>query len=140
MLTGTRNGQVIVWHIPSGQRVQTLNDNGQSAHRDRITDLKLSPDQHFFVTTSADCTAKVWDANTKDLISVLRGHTREVNYIEILCFSLSKEFIITSILDNLCMCINQSIGSNWFKRSNNMFMASSNRTSSINNASCYDTT
>jgi WD40 repeat protein len=102
MLTGTRNGQVILWDIPSCQRIHTLNDNGQSAHRDRITDLKLSPDHSCVVTTSADGTAKVWDTNSKELISRLIGHKREVKkkqtkYIKIYFFYFS---------DNLCMCIN----------------------------------
>jgi WD40 repeat protein len=81
ILTGTRNGQIILWDIPSCQRIHTLNDNGQPAHRDRITDLKLSPDHSFIVTTSADGTAKVWDTNSKELISRLIGHKREVNKI-----------------------------------------------------------
>ena len=78
MLIGTRTGQVILWDIPSCQRLYTLNDNGKSAHRDRITDLKLSPDRSCFVTTSADGTAKVWDTNSKELISRFIGHKREV--------------------------------------------------------------
>ena len=78
MLTGTRSGQVVVWDIPSCQRIQSLTDNGQSAHRDRITDLKIAPDRLCFVTTSADGTGKVWDTNSKELISRLIGHKREV--------------------------------------------------------------
>ena len=78
MLTGTKNGQLILWDIASCQRLHTLNENGQNAHRDRVTDLKLSPDRSCFVSTSADGTGKVWDANTKELLSKLAGHKREV--------------------------------------------------------------
>jgi WD40 repeat protein len=78
IITGTRNGQLILWDIQSCQRILTLNDNGQAAHRDRITDLKLSPDRSCLVTTSADGTAKVWNTNSKELISRLIGHKREV--------------------------------------------------------------
>jgi WD40 repeat protein len=78
ILTGTRNGQLVLWDIPSCQRIHTLNDNGQNAHRDRITDLKISPDRTYVVSTSADGTAKVWDTNSKELISRLVGHKREV--------------------------------------------------------------
>jgi WD40 repeat protein len=109
VLTGTRSGQVILWDIPSCQRLHTLNDNGQSAHRDRITDLKISPDHSFVVTTSADGTAKVWDTNSKELISRLIGHKREVSRTK-LVFQES----ISYILDYLCMCINKSISRNWF--------------------------
>lgn len=78
MLTGTKSGQVVLWDIPTCQQILALNDNGQNAHRDRITDLKLSPDRTCFVSTSVDGTAKVWDANTKELITRLAGHKREV--------------------------------------------------------------
>jgi leucine-rich repeat transmembrane neuronal protein 1/2 len=77
-LTGTKTGQLVLWDIPSCQRIHTLNDNGQNAHRDRITDLKLSPDRLCVVSSSMDGTAKVWDTNTKELISKLIGHKREV--------------------------------------------------------------
>jgi WD40 repeat protein len=80
MLTGTRNGQLIVWNISTCQRLHVLNDNGQNAHRDRITDLKLSPDRSSFVSTSADGTGKIWDIHSKELISRLIGHKREVNH------------------------------------------------------------
>jgi WD40 repeat protein len=72
-----------------------LNDNGQNAHRDRITDLKLSPDRTCLVSSSADGTAKVWDANTKELISKLIGHKREVAKQKIFFLFLINYFIIT---------------------------------------------
>ena len=40
-LTGTKSGQLILLDIPTCQRINTLNDNGQNTHRDRITDLEL---------------------------------------------------------------------------------------------------
>ena len=79
ILTGTRNGQLILWNIPTCQRLHALNDGGQSAHRDRITDLKISPDRSYLLSTSADGTAKVWDTNSKELISRFVGHKREVS-------------------------------------------------------------
>jgi WD40 repeat protein len=78
MLTGTKSGQIVLWDIPSCQCLHTLHDNGQHAHQDRITDLKLSPDRSTIVSASADSTAKVWDTNTKELISKLIGHKGEV--------------------------------------------------------------
>jgi WD40 repeat protein len=78
IVTGTKNGQLILWDIASCQRLHTLNDSGQNAHRDRISDLKLSPDRSCFVSTSIDGTGKIWDANTKELLSKLIGHKRDV--------------------------------------------------------------
>ena len=80
-LTGTKSGQLILLDIPTCQRINTLNDNGQNAHRDRITDLKLLHDRKCFVSTSADGTAKIWDATSKELISKLAGHKREVSRV-----------------------------------------------------------
>ncbi|CAF0944400.1 unnamed protein product [Adineta steineri] len=100
MLTGTRNGQVILWDIPTCQRLHTLNDNGQSAHRDRITDIKLSPDRSCVVTASADGTGKVWDTNSKELISRLIGHKREITCV---CVSTNQLVATGSKDQNICL-------------------------------------
>ena len=136
ILTGTKTGQLILWDIASCQRLHTLTDSGQNAHRDRITDLKLSPDRSCLVSTSVDGTGKVWDSNTKELISKLIGHKREVKYSQIVFFM--KKFLFFSS-DYLLMYINKSISCNWFERSKYMFMAFTNRTNRINYACWYDT-
>ncbi|CAF2152127.1 unnamed protein product [Rotaria magnacalcarata] len=100
ILTGTRNGQVIVWDVVSCQQIQTLSDNGQIAHRDRITDIKLSPDRSYFVTASADGIAKVWNANTKELISRLVGHSREITCI---CVSTNQLVGTGSRDETICL-------------------------------------
>ncbi|CAF4532400.1 unnamed protein product [Rotaria sp. Silwood1] len=99
-LTGTKTGQLILWDIPTCQRLHTLNDNGQNAHRDRITDLKLSPDRTCLVSTSADGTAKVWDANSKELISKLIGHKREITCS---CISTNQLVATGSKDQNICL-------------------------------------
>ncbi|CAF0954291.1 unnamed protein product [Adineta steineri] len=78
ILTGTTDGQTIVWDISSCESIHTLTDNGQSAHEGKITNVKLSPDRQYVVTSSVDGTVKVWDANTKELISKLIGHKEEI--------------------------------------------------------------
>ncbi|CAF1082643.1 unnamed protein product [Adineta steineri] len=100
MLTGTKNGQLVLWDIQSCQRVHTLNDNGQNAHRDRITDLKISPDRSCVVSSSIDGTAKVWDANTKELIAKLIGHKREITCI---CISTNQLVATGSKDQNICL-------------------------------------
>jgi WD40 repeat protein len=100
VLTGTKNGQLVLWDIPTCQRLNTLNDNGQNAHRDRITDLKLSPDRSCLVSSSADGTAKVWDATTKELISKLIGHKREITCS---CISTNQLVATGSKDQNICL-------------------------------------
>ncbi|CAF1532793.1 unnamed protein product, partial [Adineta ricciae] len=100
MVTGTKNGQLVLWDIASCQRLHTLNDNGQNAHRDRITDLKLSPDRSCFVSTSADGSAKVWDSNSKELVSKLVGHKREITCS---CISTNQLVATGSKDQNICL-------------------------------------
>ncbi|CAF2066583.1 unnamed protein product [Rotaria magnacalcarata] len=100
MVTGTKSGQLVLWDIPTCQRLHTLNDNGQNAHRDRITDLKLSPDRSCLVSTSADGTGKVWDANSKELISKLIGHKREITCS---CVSTNQLVATGSKDQNVCL-------------------------------------
>ncbi|CAF4190703.1 unnamed protein product [Adineta steineri] len=78
ILTGTTDGQIIVWDISAYESIQTLTDNGQNAHEGKITNVKLSPDRQYVVTSSVDGTVKVWDANIKELISKLIGHKEEI--------------------------------------------------------------
>ena len=136
IVTGTRNGQLLLWNIPTCQRLHSLNDNGQSAHRDYITDLKMSPERSCFVSTSADGTAKIWDTHSKELISRLIGHKREVNSFD----SIQTILLFFRVLDHLCVYIEQSISSNRFTRSEYLSLAFTNRSNSINNACWYDTT
>ncbi|CAF1158107.1 unnamed protein product [Rotaria sordida] len=105
MLTGTINGQIILWNIPSCQRIQTLNDNRQNAHRDKIKDLKFSPDCSCFVTISVDGTAKVWDTNSKEVISKLIGHEREITCA---CISTNQLVVTGSKDQNICLWYLQS--------------------------------
>lgn len=100
IVTGTKNGQIILWDIPSCQRLHTLNDNGQNAHRDRVTDLKLAPDRSSFVSTSIDGTAKVWDSATKELISKLVGHKREIT-----CACISTNQLVATGSKDQTICL-----------------------------------
>ncbi|CAF3881254.1 unnamed protein product, partial [Rotaria sordida] len=100
ILTGTKTGQLVLWDIPTCQRLHTLNDSGQNAHRDRITDLKLSPDRTCLVSTSADGTGKVWDTNSKELIAKLIGHKREINCS---CISTNQLVATGSKDHNICL-------------------------------------
>jgi len=100
IVTGTRNGQLFLWSIPTCQRIHSLNDNGQNAHRDRVTDLKISPERSCFVSTSADGTGKIWDTHSKELISRLVGHKREITCA---CISTNQLVATGSRDQNICL-------------------------------------
>jgi WD40 repeat protein len=55
-----------VWNAASGERLLTLTD-----HTSWIDEIAFSPDGTHLATTSQDCTAKIWDAETGAVLSTL---------------------------------------------------------------------
>lgn len=55
ILTGHESGKISLFDAKTGDEV-ALNEH---AHRDTVTDLQLSPDRTYFVTSSKDKTARV---------------------------------------------------------------------------------
>ena len=55
ILTGHESGKVALFDVKTGEEVL----NNERAHMDVITDLQLSPDRSYFVTSSRDKTARV---------------------------------------------------------------------------------
>ena len=55
ILTGHESGKVALFDVASGTEVS----NNERAHMDTVTDLQLSPDRTYFVTSSKDKTARV---------------------------------------------------------------------------------
>jgi len=74
VLTGTRSGRLTIWSLRSGKPVRRL----AATHEAAVTDLVLSKDRRMLVSTSADCTLKLWNLQTERLIRTLHGHTDEV--------------------------------------------------------------
>lgn len=55
ILTGHESGKVALFDVVSGSEIS----NNERAHMDTVTDLQLSPDRSYFVTSSKDKTARV---------------------------------------------------------------------------------
>jgi len=55
VLTGHESGKVALFDVVSGTEIL----NNERAHMDTVTDLQLSPDRSYFVTSSKDKTARV---------------------------------------------------------------------------------
>ena len=55
ILTGHESGKVALFDAKTGEEVQS----NEKAHMDVITDLQVSPDRSYFVTSSKDKTARV---------------------------------------------------------------------------------
>lgn len=57
IITGHESGKVALFNVKSGEEV----DNNERAHSDVVTDLQLSKDRTYCVTSSKDKIARVRD-------------------------------------------------------------------------------
>jgi len=55
IVTGHESGKVALFNVKSGEEV----DNNERAHGDSVTDLQLSKDKTYFITSSKDKSARV---------------------------------------------------------------------------------
>ena len=61
-------------------------------HEGSINAVSLTSDGGLVVTGSDDCTARVWDAETRELVAEMKGHTQYVNCLTI---TANDEFVVT---------------------------------------------
>ena len=59
IVTGHMSGKVAIFDYKTGEEV----DNNERAHGDEVTDLQVSPDRTYFVTSSKDKAARVSDSH-----------------------------------------------------------------------------
>ena len=58
IVTGHMSGKVAIFDYKTGEEV----DNNERAHGDEVTDLQMSPDRTYFITSSKDKAARVSDS------------------------------------------------------------------------------
>jgi len=71
IVTGHESGKVALFDIKTGDEVL----NNERAHMDVVTDLQLSPDRSYFVTSSKDKTARIHDTKTLMVIKTYSTET-----------------------------------------------------------------
>ena len=69
IVTGHMSGKIAVFDYKTGEEV----DNNERAHGDEVTDLQMSPDRTYFVTSSKDKAARVSDSLSRDRTSAVEG-------------------------------------------------------------------
>jgi WD40 repeat protein len=93
VVSGSRDGTARQWNVKSGETILTPIKTGHA----KVEAVVYSPDTNKFATggfdeSSAagpgDCSVKVWDAKTGDLITALTGHTATVS-----CLAWGAELI-----------------------------------------------
>lgn len=84
-------GEGLIWDLSKGKILMRL-----QGHERMINSLALSSDGRYFLTASADHTARLWNAATGDLIKVFKGHKGAVNSAR---FAPGGKHIITASAD-----------------------------------------
>ncbi|CAL1713022.1 unnamed protein product [Somion occarium] len=71
IITGHESGKVALFDYKTGEEVL----NNERAHMDVVTDLQLSPDRTYFITSSKDKTARIHDTRTLMVIKTFSTET-----------------------------------------------------------------
>jgi translation initiation factor 3 subunit I len=71
ILTGHESGKVALFDARTGEEVLS----NERAHMDVVTDLQLSPDRSYFITSSKDKTARIHDAKTLTVLKTFPTET-----------------------------------------------------------------
>ena len=87
---------VNIYEVASGRRILKIKDVDE-VHNYKINSAVFSMDGKFIVTSSADKTARIFNAVTGEEVIVLKGHQDEVNSAY---FSPNGELVITASEDN----------------------------------------
>jgi fatty acid desaturase len=67
--TGSDDGTVKLWELPSGREVRTLTGHGSWVGR-----VRFSPDGTQLLSASADASLRIWDVQTGQPAELLQGH------------------------------------------------------------------
>jgi translation initiation factor 3 subunit I len=71
ILTGHESGKVALFDADTGEEVLS----NERAHMDVVTDLQLSADQSYFITSSKDKTARIHDTKTLTVLKTFQTET-----------------------------------------------------------------
>ena len=76
----------------SSGRKQARKQPRLEGHEGSINAVSLTSDGGLVATCSDDCTARVWDSETRELIAEMKGHSQ---YVSCLTITANDEFVIT---------------------------------------------
>jgi len=91
-VTSTQSPYGRVWDTSTGEVLV----NGFPGHRDALVDIAFSADRKMIATASSDTTAKIWDADSGEMLYTLAGHTLPVTGV---AFDPSGKYLTTTSWD-----------------------------------------
>lgn len=97
VIAGCQDGKVAYLKI-DGEKVEIIHTF--QAHDDIVTRLVISPNLKYFVTCSADSTAKVWDVSTKELFFHIKGEGM-TKWVWDAAFTADSEYVATGGTDKI---------------------------------------
>ncbi|KII90659.1 hypothetical protein PLICRDRAFT_157916 [Plicaturopsis crispa FD-325 SS-3] len=71
IVTGHESGKVALFDVKTGEEIL----NNERAHMDSVTDLQLSPDRTYFITSSKDKTARIHETKTLKVLKTFSTET-----------------------------------------------------------------
>ena len=90
------NGTCFFWAPPTEGGREYVPVKKLRAHRAYITACRLSPDAHYFATTSSDRTMRLWNTHDFSLAATLAGHGR---WVWDAAFSADSSYVVTASTD-----------------------------------------
>ena len=91
LVSGSADKNVKVWGTGFGDCHCSL-----FAHADSVTQTRFVRGTHYFVSAGKDGAVKLWDADTREMIQELRGHTAEVWALDVAAGGPAGEFIVSA--------------------------------------------
>jgi WD40 repeat protein len=90
LITGDKDGQLIRWYAETGEQLEAKGE----ASRGAFLSAAYSPNGHWVVSASEDCTVRVYDVRTMELVHRFRGHLGPIR-----CLAVGNECVITGSTD-----------------------------------------
>jgi WD40 repeat protein len=91
LITGDKAGQLTMWDAETGVEL----DKSFEAPNGGYVSAAYSRDGRWIVTACEDCTARMYNARTLELVGKFRGHLGPIH-----CLAVSNEFLITGGSDH----------------------------------------